>query len=177
MSNEQAGPPTDEDRERRDIEWVRTSQLRFCEGYHARMAEPHPMKRDRNGKELNTREPKWSFADAAEDRCPGRTPKHLVSTGVVRFGKVETNPWPAHERERWIAGFHHADAIASTQGEHAMNAADPSRPPKRPKKMVVATQEDLLGDDAPRIPRREVKEWWREHHGFAKAVHGDAGEQ
>lgn len=125
MNIEQPGPPAEVERVRRDIEWVRISQLRFLEGYRARMAEPHPMRKNARGEALNQREKKWSYADAAEAKCPG-------SSGRNR------KAWPAHERERWTAGFLHADNLASTEGEHAMERADPSRPPPRKKREKVA---------------------------------------
>jgi len=118
MSTEQPGPPTEDERIARDSEWLRVSQLRFAEGYHARMAELHPMRRNDRGEELHQREPRWSFADMADRRCP----HHL----------------PAHERERWIAGFLHADNLAATEGVHTMERADPSKPPPRPKRTKVA---------------------------------------
>jgi len=119
MDTEQLGPPTDEARIVRDIEWVRISQLRFLEGYRARMTEPHPMRTNARGEALNQRESKWSFGkEVAEHRVSG----HL----------------PSHDRERWIAGFMHADGIAAERGTAAMERADPSKPPPRPKPVSLA---------------------------------------
>jgi hypothetical protein len=104
------------------------AQLRFCEGYHARMSEPHPMRRNAKGKELSQREQRWSFADSAEQKCPG----------AISGGRTRREVWPAHERERWIAGFLHADNLAATVGTHAMERADPARPPPRKRARKVA---------------------------------------
>lgn len=138
----QPGPPTEEAKERRDIEWMRITQLRFLEGYRARLAEPHPMRRNAKGEELHNREQKWSFAEMAEARCPGKgTPDVTVerkSFGVSRLVDLGEPAWPAHERERWIAGFLHADNLGATLGSVAMERGDPSKPQTRRKAERVA---------------------------------------
>lgn len=139
----QPGPPAEVERERRDIEFVRMAQLRFLEGYRARMAEPHPMRTNARGEALNQREKKWSYADQAEEKCPGSGKPEYVSERksfqVARTHRRYEEPaWPAHERERWIAGFLHADNLAATEGTHAMDRADPSKPPPRKRREKVA---------------------------------------
>lgn len=172
---EQVGPPSEVERVTRDIEWVRRSQLRFKEGYHARMAEPHPMRKNAKGEALNTREQKWSFADMAATKCPG------AETQVANIGGVQCevgSAWPAHERERWIAGFLHADGIAAERGVAAMERADPARMPPRPKKVSLAIQEDGFIEEAPLLTRAEAKAWWDRHRGTSSGYnYQDAGEQ
>lgn len=157
MTDEQPGPPTEVERQRVSMEWLRVSQLRFCEGYKARMVKLHPMKRNAKGEQLAVREQKWSYAEMAEAECPRL---------------------PAHERERWLAGYLHADGIGAERGEAAMSAADPSRPPPRKKPPLLSPQEEepSLLAAAPVMTRREAKEWWSRHRGLAK-VYQDAGEQ
>lgn len=121
-------PPTEKARERRDMEWLRIAQLRFVEGYRARLAELHPMKRDRNGDRTQQREPKWSYAELGETRS---VPHNVVI--------------PAHERERWLAGWAHADGICMTRGLTAAKGADPAKA-KRTKPAVVAEQPEAFPD-------------------------------
>jgi hypothetical protein len=137
-TTDQPGPPTEEARVVRDIEFVRVAQLRFLEGYRARMAEPHPMRKNAKGKELSQRETRWSFADLAH-------------------GLESVQPWPAHERERWIAGFLHADSLAATEGTHAMDRADPGRPPPRKRRAKVAEQVEACPEAV--FDRAQLNEW------------------
>lgn len=133
--SEHEGPPDEVARERRDMAWVRQSQQDFFDGYHARMAQLHPFKKNREGKVLLSREPRWSYAEMAEDTCPG-------SAVHDRFHASET-AWPAHRRERWLAGWAMADGIASTRGSAAMRTADPAKP-RRAKRAVLATQMEAV---------------------------------
>ena len=183
MNTEQPGPPQEGERVQRDMEWLRVSQMRFCEGYKARMAEPHPMRKNAKGDALNTREPRWSFAELAEEKCPGSGKPEFVtemkSFQTPRTVVFDEPAWPAHERERWIAGFLHADGIAAERGVAAMERADPSKPPPRAKPPpVVAAQEEepILLEAAPRLTRTEARSWWQTHRGI-RTHYQDAGEQ
>ncbi len=140
--NETLAPPTDSDRERRDTEYVRMAQLRYVEGYDARLATLHPMKRNRDGKDLNQREPKWKFCEVtgdgrskyAEEACPG-----LPKEG--RGGRF----WPMHECERWLAGFLAADGICGERGLGAAVAAHPARVPRKPS-VALAEPVEMFPD-------------------------------
>lgn len=144
-ATEQPGPPRESERQRRDIEWVRISQARYVEGYKARMAAPHPMKKGRDGKELNQREQRWSYADLAETRCPGK-----------RLNLRKEPFWPAHECERWVAGWMHADNLAATKGAAAMDRGDPSRPPPRAKRERIAEPLDAFPETV--LTREQMRE-------------------
>lgn len=160
MSDEQAGPPTEAERERRDTDYLKRAQERYAEGYKIRAVTAPPdvcagyMK---GGRPKMRAQPHASLADLAASMCPGE--------------------YPAHERERWVAGFLDADRYATQYGHGALEGRDPLKPPRKPKGPPVAEPLDLLGD-AGRLGKQQARQWWDRYHGksFGRVYH-DAGEQ
>lgn len=170
ITDSQPGPPQEADVARRNIEWVRVSQLRFKEGYHARLSEPHPMKRNRDGEMLGTRERTWSFGEAVgQGRCPGFITD--PEENRRRLPEARKQAWPAHEAERWMAGWMHADGICATRGLSAAKSADPSRA-KRTKRAVIAVQEEHSPEFV--LSKEEVR---KRKLAARRHAHVDAGEQ
>lgn len=106
--SEAISPPTDADRARRDIDWVKRCQQMYVDGFRVRQATAPP-EREVPGTDRKKANPRESLAWMAEERCPG---------GL-----------PGHERERWIAGFKDADAIAVHKGHAYLGTKNPTRPP------------------------------------------------
>lgn len=144
---------------RRDAEYVRMAQQRYVEGYEARLAMLHPMRRNGSGKEMQQRESKWSYADRAESACPGI---RKVEGACV----ILSDPWPKHERERWSAGFLAADLLCVENGlAHAT-----SRHPKHvPRKKPVALAEPLDAFPDTEMTKTEAKAFWDRHRGVYHA--------
>lgn len=116
-------PPTEQDRVRRDTVYLKATHKVFTDGRLARLSEPHPMIRDKTGKETQHREPKWKFGEeVALRRCP-------TNAGYV-----------AQERASWIEGWLYADEICGERGVSAAKAADPL---KMPHKRTVSLAEPL----------------------------------
>lgn len=126
MTNEALSPPTDADREVRDIEWVRRSQKMYVDGFRVRQATAPPEREQPGGGGRRRANPRESMADLAEHRCP--------------------NKLPAHERERWIAGFLDADRIAVEKGHAYLGTKNPERPARKAKPAPVAEPIEAFPD-------------------------------
>jgi hypothetical protein len=175
MSTEEAAPPTEQMRERRDTDYVQMAQKRYAQGFHARLAELHPMKRNASGKELQQREPRWRFCEVdgrgevdrthATERCPGK-----VETNRMNAAGVLVNlGWPAHEQERWVAGYIHADAICAERGLAAARAADPTKH-KRVKRETTAEPIEAFPEAV--LTKPEAREYWSRQE---RIRHGQSG--
>jgi hypothetical protein len=88
-------PPTDADRERASTDWVKEAQELWVAGYRCRQSE-EPPEREQPGTKRKVRNWNESLAHLAKARVPADL--------------------PAHKRERWTAGFLHADGIAVLKG-------------------------------------------------------------
>lgn len=144
---------------RRDTEYVRRAQQCYVEGYEARLAMLHPMRRNGQGKEMQQRESKWIYAFRSDGACPGVEPECSALFGEHRV-------WPAHERERWTAGFLAADALCAEKGlAHAT-----ARHPKHvPRKKPVALAEPLDAFPDTEMTKSEAKAFWDRHRGVHHA--------
>lgn len=137
-ATEQAGPPTQQDRIIRDIEYVRTAQIRYREGYLARLAEQHPKKRNAAGKTLTQDEPKWRFCDLRKDDNGD-----LVANPA--FARARCPHFPAHESERWVAGYLHADNLCALYGLSHARARYPARTARKKRESVAEQLEACPG--------------------------------
>lgn len=152
MTTEAHTPPQDVDREARDIEHVRTAQLRWCEGFRARRSEIQPTivtGYTRKGEEKRSADNHASLAHLAEERCPAK----LKVPGAAWPEKFA--PMPAHDRERWIAGYLDADRIVVAQGFARLTAMDPTRPARR-KREKVAEPLEMFPEQV--LTKAEVRE-------------------
>lgn len=159
-TSEQPGPPVKAERERRDTDWVKAAQERYAEGYRCRAATPAPdavSRYTKKGRPIMRAQPFASMAESAEGLCPKR--------------------FPAHERERWLAGFLDADRLAVERGHGSLEGRDPLKVPRKPRPPAVAVPLDAFGDEG-RMTRREAVEFWRRHRDSpAEYIYRDAGEQ
>lgn len=113
MTNEALSPPTDADRARRDMEYVRRVQAAYAAGFRARQqVTPPPLPKGQRGAN------KTSMADVVDDLCP-------------------KDP-PAHERTSWRSGFMDADGIATAKGHAYLGTKNCERPPRKAKDAAVA---------------------------------------
>lgn len=119
MMDETNAPPTDEARERRDIEFVRRAQLMYVDGFLVRQSTAPP---DSSIPGPN----KTSLAHLVDERCP---------TDI-----------PAHEQERWKRGFLDADAIGVTKGHAYLGTKNPRTPSRPPKAPPVAAPVEMFPD-------------------------------
>lgn len=171
MDDSQPGPPQEADVTRRDMEFVRRGQERWKDGYRVRMSEEQPERptgRKVRGEDVMKVDQHASLAHLAEERCPGHITVERKSFQTVRPIQMEPKP-PARERERWMAGFLHADALVVKHGRNRCSS-DPTHQKKAPKD--VATTVEMFPDAV--LTPDEVK---ARKAAARKTVRGDAGEQ
>jgi hypothetical protein len=109
---------------------VRQAQKRWCEGFRARQCETPPtvqVGETRKGRPRVKIDQRASLAHMAEERCP-KTRVLPPLPGASPYAPERRGPVPAHERERWIAGFLHADSIAVAHGHTHLSRCNPERP-------------------------------------------------
>ena len=91
--SEQPGPPQEEERERRDVEFVRRAMELYCAGFKARQLKEPPEKMLESGRKVRDKHHSWAH-EAGE---------HVPAT-------FEGKPIAAHDRERFVAGGIEADS-------------------------------------------------------------------
>jgi hypothetical protein len=155
VTTEAHAPPTEASRVRRNTEFVRTAQIRYAEGFKARLAIPHPTKKNRDGTDSKQREPKWRFCEIddngrsayAESKCPS----HL----------------PGEERTPWLGGFLLADSLCAEKGFTYATNNHPTKV-RRAKPVALAEPLDAVPDTV--VAPKEAKAFWSRHRGVAVAA-------
>jgi hypothetical protein len=151
-------------RDRRDTAWVKDAQQAFADGYHARLAEPHPCIKDKTGKDTQRREPKWFFGtETAEARCPQGVEEKRSPNGMIL---VPAQAWPSHKRERWIAGWSHCDSLCAERGLTYAKANDPLRV-RKAKPVIVAEEQEMFPEAI--ISKERARDFWKRYRGERKS--------
>ena len=127
--SEQPGPPQEEEREMRDVEFVRRAMELYCAGFKARQLKEPPEKMLESGRKVRDKHHSWAH-EAGE---------HVPAT-------FEGKPIAAHDRERFVAGFTDADRIAVAKGQTYLESRDPRRPTREPRAKLAEQDEMFPGE-------------------------------